>query len=70
MQALHKSIFCIKYFTIGQEGRDALTKEMNQIYRQICFEPININYVTTQDKRRSQLDIIITVKISQQQKSK
>ena len=40
--------------TFGLEGRDALTKEMNQIYEQNCFEPIPIKEFTPEGNRRTQ----------------
>ena len=38
----------------GREGCDALTKEMDQIYRQTCFDPIYIKELTPQENRGSQ----------------
>ena len=36
------------FFLFGQEGRDAITNEMDQIYRQTCFVTIYIKYLTPQ----------------------
>ena len=43
----------------GREGRDALNKYMDQIYRLTCFEPIAIKDLIPQEYRRSQEDIMI-----------
>ena len=36
-----------------------MTKEMDQLYRQIIFEPIDIKYLKPQEKRRSQETVMI-----------
>ena len=36
-----------------------MTKEMGQIYRQTCFEPVSIKQLTPQDKIRAQEAIMI-----------
>ena len=43
----------------GQEGRDVLTKDMDQLYRRTCFWPISIKYLAPQEKRRTQENIMI-----------
>ena len=35
----------------GREGRDAPTKEMDQIYVQTCFDTISIKDLTPQEKK-------------------
>ena len=45
--------------TFVREGHDALTKEMDQLYRRTYFETIYIRYLETKEKRRSQEDKII-----------
>ena len=63
-------IFAKRYFLhkglkqFRQEGNDARTKEINQHYRQACFEPISIKYLAPQQKRRTQEAILV-----QEQKS-
>ena len=44
---------------LGQEGRDALTKDMDQLYRGNVPEPISIKDMTQQENRRAQRDITI-----------
>ena len=42
-----------------QEGRDYLTKDVYQLYRQTCFETIYIKDVTPQENIRAQEVIMI-----------
>ena len=46
----------------GREGRDALTKDMDHIYRQTYFRHISIKYLIPQEKRRYQQAILIPEK--------
>jgi len=38
----------------GQRGRDASTKEMDQLHRQNCFTPISIAEMTMRERRKAQ----------------